>query len=396
MRSKDEAGAPREHRYYKRVIRRATTICGGVTVAVNLFLPVVPSGATSANQIVPDAKPPTANATSASYERVWMVPVASTSPMAMAMAPAAVILAGENRPLEARSLENGGIIWTSSVTIGTEPAIGDGRIFGVGERQLHAVSLDRGEPVWTAALDGASTGPMVDADMVVVAAGEELRAYRTSDGGALWRRTLGAAALHRPLPAGSLVVVTLAGNQLAAFDRQTGNPAWHAQLDSTPGPAAASRDRLLFGTEAGICAVHLRNGRIAWCFRTAPVPAAGAALIDGASAYFALRDNTLRRLSRGGTLTRLESLPARPVAGPLRAGAHLAVPMATGAFALLALAGPPTAPRLAFEQPPGHTLESAAVSTDGTWLVSLTSEVGGGRSLAGYRQKAVAPPAKSP
>jgi hypothetical protein len=397
MRSKDEAGAPQEHRYYKRVIRRATTICGGLAVAVSLFLPVGPSAATSPIQAVPLSPPaPTAaSSPSTPYERVWMTPVTSTAPMELALTPTVVLLAGADTPLEARSLENGSVVWTSSAAIGM-PVVSEGRVFGIGDGRLQAISLDRGEPLWSVPLDGASTGPTLAADLVVVAAGDYFHAYRTGDGAPLWRQSLGAPALGRPIDAGGLVIVTLHNNQVAAFDRQTGNPAWRAALDSPPSPAAAGHERLFFGTAAGICALHVRSGDLAWCFRTAPVPAAGAPLVDGPLVYFALRDNTLRAFEPGGTLKRLESLPARPTAGPFRAGTHVAVPMATGTFALLALAGPQAPPKAAFDPLAGHTLQAAAGSADGGSLVSLTDEIGGGRFLIGYRQKVVAPPAKTP
>ncbi len=403
MRSKDEAGAPREHRYYKRVIRRPTTICGGLAVVVGLSLPVEPLAADPPVQSVP-ATPasPAPPAAAALYETVWTVSIDSRDEARLALLSSAVVLAVKDAPVEARALENGQVAWRSTVVLDGAPVAANGWLVGVGGGQIHAISATGGQPDWSVALEHASPGPLAMRDVVVVPTGEELRAYRTKDGSMLWRQAMGAAAVMPPVDAGASVVVTLAGNVVAAVDAQSGAQRWRTTLDSTPGSMAVAKDRLLFGTASGICALELASGHIDWCFRATPVPAAGAPFIDGDLAYVALRDNTLRAFSLGGTLRRLESLPARPTSGPIRAGTHLAVPLATSGIGLLALSGAATPPVLAFEPAPRRSLDAAAVSADGTWIVTLSAEVGGGRSLTAYRRKppaappAPAPPAKSP
>jgi outer membrane protein assembly factor BamB len=346
-------------------------------------------------QTVPSKSTPAADPATMPYERVWSTTVEADAPIALAMAPGLVVLAAEGAPLEARSVESGQVAWTSQATIDTVPIVGDGRVFGVGAGHLSAIALDRGRPVWGIPLEKTGSSPVVTGDVVAVPVADELRAYRAPDGAAIWRRSMGTPALFPPVPAGDTLVVALAGNDIAAFDRSTGAAMWRTRLDSAPGALAADADRVFLGTAStGICALDHRTGVVVWCFGTAPVPAAGAPVAHGRLVYTALRDNTLRAFdAEGGTLKRLESLPARPAAGPLRAGAQLAVPMTTGAFALLALEGPRSAPALAFDPPAGHALEAAAASADGTWLVTLTVELNERRSLAGYRRKAAAPTA---
>ncbi len=315
-------------------------------------------------------------------------------PIALAIATGVVVLAAENRPLEARSLEDGAVVWTSPAAL-TAPVVSDGRLFGVGGGELRAVALEKGERLWTAALGGATPGPSVVGDLLVVPSGPELRAYRPADGGEIWRHALPAPAVQRPLAAGALVVVALAGNEVAAFDRTTGTAVWRTPLDSAPSAMAASADRIFFGTASGaVCALRLADGKLSRCFRTAPVPSAGAPVVHGASVFFALFDNTLRAFTAAGlTLTRLESLPARPALGPQRAGSNLAKPLVTSAFAVASLDTPsPVTLVSAFDKATGPVFQDAAASPDGSWLVSLSTDPSGRLWLVGYRPKPAAAP----
>jgi hypothetical protein len=178
----------------------------------------------------------------------------------------------------------------------------------------------------------------------------------------------------------------MVGPTLAAFDEHTGTPQWRLQLDAPPTPLATGPEKVVFGTTAGhLCAVRLADGDFDWCFRMAPVPPAGAALVIGDLVYFALLDNTLRAFHvSGGTLARLERLPSRPASGPVAAGTFVAVPLTTSAFALFTREQ--GAPRgvVPATEPPESRHQAAVVSPDGAWLVSLSIDVTGRRSLVGY------------
>jgi hypothetical protein len=151
-------------------------------------------------------------------------------------------------------------------------------------------------------------------------------------------------------------------------------------------------ERLLFSTATGQpCAARLEDGQVVWCVRTTPVPAVGAPVIADGSAYFARLDNTLRGFDvDGGTLTRLELLPARPALGPLQAGRYLVVPLTTGAFALVV---PDTPQPVALLPASRGVPEDAAAAPVEGWLVVLSIDPGMPRVLTGYRQTA---PASAP
>jgi outer membrane protein assembly factor BamB len=300
-----------------------------------------------------------------------------------------VLLAGD-KTLEARAIENGQILWTRTLSITGPLAPGDGRLFAAGHGVLHALALEDGQPLWTAALDGATTGPRVAAGHVFVSSGAELRAHRADDGALVWRRSLDAAATLPPVVAGRLLVLGLGGNRLVAVDRQDGVIVWQVTLDAAPGPLAVGDERLLFSTATGRpCAARLEDGHLIGCVRTSPVPAVGAPVIADGSAYFARLDNTLRAFDvDGGTLTRLELLPARPALAPVQAGRYLVVPLTTGAFALLS----PGTPQPVSFLPAARGVPEDAVAAPGEgWLVALSIDAGAPRVLTGYRQTPAAP-----
>ncbi len=343
--------------------------------------------------------PPAAPAKPAEpYTRAWAMAIESSEPaLLVAVGTDRLVLAGENRALEARALETGAVLWTAPAAV-TQPVVSAGRVFGVAGARLHALSADTGQPLWAVPLEGTTSGPAVIADLLLVTSGPELRAYRPADGSVLWRQPLPAPATRRPIAARDLVVVALAGNLIAAFDRQTGTRAWQTALDSAPSPMTADAERIFFGTASGlICALPIAGGEPDWCFRSAPVPSAGAPVIHDGAVFFALFDNTLRAFAaEGGTLTRLETLPARPALGPLRVGDLLAVPLTTSAVALIPVVGPaPVRLVSAFDQAPGPSLRDAAASPDGSWLASVSTDPAGRVWVAAYR-RTPPPPAPAP
>ncbi len=388
------------------MIRRAATICGGIAIVAGLVLPVAPPVGALAGQTVPvQPSAPTAALPALPYVVAWTQPVASGTLLELAIASTVVLVAGADTPLQAHALDDGRVVWKSPAGITAQLEVGGGRIFGVGGGQLHAVSLDSGQPHWAATIEEPTSGPTATADAVLISSGNELRAYRAGDGATAWRQSLGAPALWRPVVAGRLVVVALGDRHLAAFDLQTGTPAWRTRLDSAPLPLAAGEARLFLGTAAGAaCAVDAHTGELEWCFQTG-VPTVGAPVRDGRNVYFAQLDGMLRafdpgsgtlgRRLPGGVITGAEPLPARPAVGPRLAGPYLVVALTTGTFALIAIDSRQPALRLsAFQSPSGQVLLAAAAAPDGSSLVSLSIEPSARRSLVGYRRQAP-PPAPS-
>jgi hypothetical protein len=378
------------------VLPRATTICGGIAIALCLPRPVEPARDVGARQAVPAATAPQASA--APYEQRWTTLLEPDAAVpSLVLAPDRVILAGRDGALEARAIDTGQAIWSHSGSLSGPLAVGSGRIAGTAGGEVRAVGLQDGRPLWSIAIGEDISGLAIDAEVLFVTAGSEVRAHRMDGGAVVWTQPLDAPASLPPLPAGSMVVVA-SGGRLAAFSRETGRPVWRTALDAPALAMAAGADTLVLGTADGFpCAVDLTDGDVAWCFRTTPVPAAGRPHLAGDRAYFALLDNTVRAFHvPGGTLARLERLPARPVSGPLRAGTHLAVPLATAAFALLPLEGSQPVVVVPTVPPADQKVEAAGATPDGAWLVSLSIDLSGRQSLTGFgrTQPAPAPPPK--
>jgi outer membrane protein assembly factor BamB len=370
------------------VIRRATTICGGVAIVLSLPLPVEPAHAARAGQTVPPAK----DGTTTPYEARWTTTVESTGTVAqgaIVVAGGRVVLAGEGLPLQARAVDTGQVVWSRTAITGQLTADAQ-RVVGTSSDALQAVALADGRPLWSVPLNGGATSHVaLDGDLVIVAAGTDLRAHLAETGTVVWQQRLEADATIRPIVVEHRVIVAT-GARVRVFDRQTGVPSWQLPVDSAPSALAAARDTVVLSTATGyLCALDLPDGDIDWCFRTTPVPVAGPPLVRDDLVYAALLDNTLRAFQLGGgTLARLERLPSRPAAGPFGAGEFLAVPLTNGAFALVP--GQPGAPiALApAKAPPDQRLLGAGVSSDGAWLVSLSIDVSGRRSLMGYGRAA--------
>jgi outer membrane protein assembly factor BamB len=341
------------------------------------------------------------------YEKAWSAPVDvdATVKLFLGIEAPVLLIGGPEAPLEARSLADGRITWTTRTPVTPPFAASSGLLLAIGGGRLYAFDTATGRTRWNVAVAGDSRGPTVSGDTVLFSAGATLFAHRVADGSPVWHAELGAEALTPVATGGSLAVVALSDNAVIALDLATGAVRWRVTRDLASAAVAVGDTRVYHTTTNGkLCGLLPRGGREDWCYPL-NVTAIGAPLVDERFVYVALLDNTVQVLNRStGSLTRRDDLPSRPIGPPVfGSGDEIVVPLVTGEFAIRQRATgkdlgrvspPPTAPpatdatQLFVTLP--ETVESFAVASDGTSIATLTIAPGARRTLTVYRRTSAA------
>ena len=215
--------------------------------------------------------------------------------------------------LVARSLADGGILWTQSeVTLPmTHPTVADRMVVQPGAHHLHALSLADGSHEWTAPIPGIREPPAIADGTVFVTRGDEAVALDFESGTEQWRQAHDGFESSiiwpgDPGPLGTPVVtddlVVAAGSRqafehvdtggLVAFDRTDGTQRWAFDVEGhlgtyvTParepegygvhglfGPPAVADDTLYVAStdqdRAFVLAIDAATGDLVWQSRTA-------------------------------------------------------------------------------------------------------------------------------
>jgi outer membrane protein assembly factor BamB len=352
----------------------------------------VPQPTPAAPAVPPDtvtaAAPPRDDKPSA-YALAWSSPITADGALTLTFTASNLIMAGADTVTEARSLDDGRVLWTSQTRTEHPPVVEAELVILTTGGQMVALEATTGRPRWTAGLNGATRGPSSAQGWIVISSGVELRAYRAADGQLIWTRDLGATATTPPAFAATTVVVPLDDRTFAATDLVTGEPVWHEPLEVTPVAIAAFGDRIYIGAAEGYaCAFRQEHGRRDWCFpvRVKPV---GRPVADERHVYFAFLDNMVHVFDRrSGRRYYTPSLGALPLSGFVLSASHLVVPVVTGEFVLLDLSSGLDTTRVsvsdAREVP---STRASAVSSDATLLALVTASPAG-RSLVCFKARA--------
>lgn len=235
------------------------------------------------------------------------------------------------------------------------PTVAGGRVFVVTtENHLLALSAEDGRRLWTHRAGAQVTiplglpAPAVEGESVVAGFGTgELVALRASDGRLLWAESLGASGATSladivgitglPVIDRGRVIATGLGNITLAVDLRSGRRLWERSFGGGAGVATAG-DWVFAVTRGGeAVAIGREDGRIRWVTELDPSPEGGrrdeparfgSPLVGGG--------HVLVPSSRGELLV---LNPARgEIAGRIRLGAGVTLPMAASQGTLLALA----------------------------------------------------------
>jgi outer membrane protein assembly factor BamB len=295
-------------------------------------------------------------------------------------------------PLEARSPADGRVVWSRPIGADTDLVASQDLLFVRGFGTLHALDQASGRTRWTMAAASGMPRPMARAGWLIVATGQSIRAFRASDGSAVWQRDV-EAPVSRPFALdGDRLFAVVGSSQLVAMDVRTGEVQSRAPVESHPDALLALDERVYYGAGGFFVAYRQQPVRYDWSVRIF-APIVGEPAGDARYVYVAMLDNSVRLFDRDqGTERHKFVLPSRPAPDIFKAGKYLIVPVHAGSLVVFDPDSRRIAGVLAVEKPADQALilpalEAAAGSDDGTALVRVvTSQIAGTRSLTGFRR----------
>ena len=231
--------------------------------------------------------------------------------------------------LVALDRETGLLAWIRTVDIASPVVLGDGSLFAVSRGAIRALDTATGEDMWSVPVDMAITAPLVwdRGWLIAIVEPGDVLALRASDGGLVWRRSLGATSSHPAVPGGpAALYFSLVDSRVMALALSTGERLWEQQLAGTLSEPAVARDRVFVGsTDNFLYAFDDDRGTLKWKWRNGG-DVIGAA-VDGDVVYIASLDNILRAVNRGNGNQRWKKpTGTRPVLPPRAFGGIVVLP----------------------------------------------------------------------
>jgi len=221
--------------------------------------------------------------------------------------------------LVALGRETGLVEWTRVIDTAAPVVVGHATLFTVSRGRIRALDAATGEDLWSVAVEGTITAPLVwdSGWLIAIAEPGDVLAFRAADGLLIWRSALGAPSPHPAVPGGdNALYVTLADGRVVALELERGETLWEQTLPGTLSEPAAARDRVFVGsTDNFFYALDADSGSLTWKWRSGGDVIGAAA--DGDVVYLASLDNVIRAVNRGnGNQRWLKSTSTRPVLPP--------------------------------------------------------------------------------
>ncbi len=215
--------------------------------------------------------------------------------------------------------ETGILAWIRPYQTAAPLVLGGSSLFFVGDGAISALDAASGSYLWKATLDAPLAAPVVwDSGWLFALTRQgDLLAFRAADGAPIWKRALGAASTHAPVPGGAnTLYLSLSDGRVVALALESGEVQWERELPGTLSPPAVGRDRVFVGsTNNFLYALDDETGREAWKWRNGG-DVIGAS-VDGDVVYFASLDNIIRAVNRGnGNQRWRKPTGTRPVLPP--------------------------------------------------------------------------------
>jgi len=215
--------------------------------------------------------------------------------------------------------ETGILAWIRPYLTSAPLVFGGSSLFFVEESFISALDAASGSYLWQTPLEAPLSAPIVwdNGWLFAITKPGDVLAFRADTGKLVWKRSLGSAAPHAPVPGGeNTLYLALADSRIVALAVGTGDVQWERQLAGTLSVPAAGRDRVFIGsTNNFLYALDEETGREEWKWRNGG-DVIGAA-VEGDVVYFATLDNIIRAVNRGnGNQRWRKPTGTRPVLPP--------------------------------------------------------------------------------
>ena len=229
--------------------------------------------------------------------------------------------------LVALNRETGATEWSVPLMSSWAPMISEGVLYAASASELLALDAASGDPLWRVNLDAElMVAPALQGNMIVVLLKpDQLRAVRLSDGSEAWRRAIPVPSASPSMGADATGVVVASGNRVSRFTSSDGQLAWERELGGSLSTPFIAGDRVFVGsTDNYLYALDTGTGRLLWRFGTGGDVVGATA--DDRFVYFAALDNLLRALRRGnGNQVWKRDLSTRTIAPPSTFGGIVVV-----------------------------------------------------------------------
>ena len=262
-------------------------------------------------------------------ERAWTLKINAAPSAPAAMDHERIYIPLRDKLLVALYRETGILAWIRPYQTTAPLVIGGSSLFFVGDGVISALDAASGSALWSAPIDGPLSSPVVwdSGWLFALTQKGDLLAFRAADGTLIWKRSLGAASPHAPVPGGaSTLYLSLSDSRIVALAIDSGDVQWERQLTGTLSPPAAGSDRVFVGsTNNFLYALDEETGREEWKWRNGG-DVIGAS-VEGEVVYFASLDNIIRAVNRGnGNQRWRKPTGTRPVLPPLAFRGVVALP----------------------------------------------------------------------
>lgn len=273
--------------------------------------------------------------------------------------------------------------WTFPDAPVVPPAVAGNNVAIATADALTVVNEETGQMRWQVPLEGGGAPICVfgSADRVAVLREGDLQVWDAA-GKPAWRATLANKPVTNVVPSGNLLIIGTDAPSLEAFDAVAGTSPWKIGLPAKPGMLVATSDRVYLGGDNGALYSFKTTGEPKWAWRQLRVRAIGQPIVDSRLAYFTLLDNTIYAFAaNGGAQQWSHVLESKPLAGPLKLGATLAVALSNGRVEeVSAKDGKPIAAAKSAVGPTVRLL-SAAAAIDGSRIYTITIAKDNSRAL---------------
>ena len=275
------------------------------------------------------------------YTAAWTAPVEGAGSLRLAIGQHSVFLA-HGGGITAYARTDGKTLWTreiAGVTGLVSASRADAPVVAVTATEVVALDPGTSQERFRAAVAEEAAPTLIafiEGDLLTVASGQNLRAYRR-DGAVAWSVNLPSAAVTPVVPQKTALWIGTSAPALVALDPASGAVTRQISLE-TPARTIVTTPDEVYVAAAKPALARFRTGDTnpSWRWTRGLSELVGGPVVGDKVLYIAALDNTMQEIDRGsGSVKWRKPVPSRPAGGPREAGRFLVVPLISGDVALL-------------------------------------------------------------